>query len=187
MTRSLLTTLRNYICSHVRVYASLTMACLLFAENVYAKSEQDVKAAYLYNFIKFIDWPEDANSGTHNLCLLGKDTINGKLQKLHERHVKGKTLNVITLSSYEAIKDKDCRILFIGRSEEKFLDDIFTQSPNSPTLTISSIDDFADEGGVIGFIKLGNVIRFNINLKQANNSDLSIRAKLLELANKVVN
>ena len=165
--------------------------CIAFVNSTsaLAKTEQDVKAAYLYNFIKFIEWPAtDNGQDIQILCVLGKDAINDKLKLLNQRTVRGKILHVVDISGFEQSDIESCDILFVGQSEEKFLDKIFSNASSSstPTLTISSIDEFADQGGIIGFVKLGNVIRFEINLKQALDTKLSISSKLLELANKVV-
>lgn len=156
----------------------------LYTPYSYAKTEQDIKAAYLFNFLKFINWPNDDIESGHRLCVLGKDSLNDKLKLLNQRSIRGKQLEVIAISDS---KHTDvCSILFIGVSEAKLLENIFSSAHTNATLTISSIENFAELGGVIGFVKLGNVVRFEINLKQADQMQLSISSKLLELANKVV-
>jgi hypothetical protein len=174
----------NYI--HRLLHHSI-LACLLLALPVnicLAKTEQDIKAAYLYNFIKFIEWPESDTSESMIICILGDDSINEKLQTLNHRTIRNKQLMIQLLSSYTA--NEQCTILFIGQSEQKFIEQIVGTIGARPVLTISSIQDFANEGGVIGFIKMGNIVRFNINLAQANQAKLAISSKLLELANRVV-
>jgi len=162
----------------------LALLLALPVSNCFARSEQDVKAAYLYNFIKFIAWPETHTDQNLRLCLLGDDSINDKLTLLDQRPIRGKPLQVEAISTTSNLLE--CTVLFIGHSESKFLPDILEEVSESPVLTISSMDNFANDGGMIGFITHGNIIRFDINLKQASNTQLSISSKLLELANKVV-
>jgi YfiR/HmsC-like len=161
--------------------------CLLFIINSplsNAKSETEIKAVYLYNFIKFVNWPDLPEDSHYKLCLLGNDSLNEQLERLDKRSIKGRLLSVHALSNYQ--QATDCNILFVGQSEKKFVSEIISASENTPTLTISDIEDFANLGGIIGFIKLGNVIRFDINLNKAQQTKLSISSKLLELANQVV-
>jgi len=150
-----------------------------------AKSIHDLKAAYLYNFIKFISWPTELTDETEfRLCLLGEDPGNDKFKLLEQRPIHGRSLHVKTISTLSP--SDQCTVLFIGTSEEKFLSDIITELGESPTLTVSSIPNFAVQGGTIGFVTLGNVIRFDINLGKATHNQLTISSKLLELANQVV-
>ena len=138
----------------------------------------------MYNFIKFISWPNFTNKQTFNLCILGEDPLNQKLKQLHQRPIHGSPLQILKLSRLDS--PTQCSVVFIGHSEERFLDDIFASLRLAPVLTVSTIDDFATLGGTIGFITLGNVVRFDINLKHAQHANLTISSKLLELANKVV-
>jgi len=160
----------------------------------HSKSVFDVKAAYLYNFIKFISWPSIESASTtdnqinkasvFNLCLLGEDPSYKKLSLLDKRPIHGHTLTIKSIPKFSP--SDDCKVLYIGASEERFLNNILPRIHSTPILTLSSIPNFANLGGTIGFITLGNVVRFNINLKQAEATQLSISSKLLELANKVV-
>lgn len=163
------------------------LCCLFFIINssiCSAKSETEIKAVYLYNFIKFVSWPNLPQDAHYKLCLLGNDALNEQLEQLDQRNIKGRLLSVETISSFH--QSSGCNILFVGQSEKKFVSEIISATQQTPTLTISNIDDFTDLGGIIGFIKLGNVIRFDINLNKAQQTRLSISSKLLELANQVV-
>ena len=167
----------------IGLLSALCLPLLLHASTGFAKTEQDIKVAYLFNFMKFITWPSDENSDSFNLCILGEDPVNEKLKQLDGRSIHKQQLDVVYLIKPDA--NYHCHVVFVGESEKKFARDIVNFYSHTPTLTISSMENFTLNGGMIGFITLGNIIRFNINLKQARETQLSISSKLLELANQV--
>lgn len=175
---------RKWIRSKLLLIASLLwIPLILHASTGFAKTEQDIKAAYLYNFMKFIAWPSFEGQTEFNLCVIGDDPALSKIKMLESRQVHN--LNLHVEHFYSLKNTTNCHALFIGESEKKFIDKIIKLYSDTPTLTISSMDDFVHRGGMIGFITLGNTIRFDINLKQARDTQLSISSKLLELANQV--
>ncbi len=161
----------------------LWIPLLLNASTGFAKTEQDIKAAFLYNFMKFIAWPYDEEQIEFNLCVIGDDPVNEKLKMLQSRPIH--KLNLHVEHFYALNSEITCHVVFVGESENKFADKIIEFYAHTPTLTVSSIEGFVNKGGMVGFITLGNIIRFNINLKQAKKTQLSISSKLLELANQV--
>jgi hypothetical protein len=176
---------RKLIRSRMLYMAStiLWFPLILHASTGFAKTEQDIKAAFLYNFMKFIDWPSDEDQTQFNLCVIGDDPVNEKLKMLESRPIHKRILHVEHF--YTLNSDTTCQVVFVGESENKFIDNIIEFYSHTPTLTVSSMEDFVHKGGMIGFINLGNIIRFDINLKQAKETQLSISSKLLELANQV--
>ncbi len=162
--------------------AALLTLCA--ANQSFAKTEYDIKAAYLYNFIKFVSWPGEIKSLPLRVCLYGQDPINEKLMPLKDIRIHDREVEVKLV---EDIADApSCAVLYIAREQKKQLAEIVTVIDRSPVLMISDIPDFAKSGGTIGFVTLGNVIRFDVNLIKARASGISISSKLLELANQVV-
>lgn len=161
----------------------LWIPLFLHASFGFAKTEQDIKAAYLYNFMKFIAWPGLEDQREFKLCVIGDDPVNENLKKLDSRPIH--KLNLHVEHFYTTELATKCDVVFVGESEKKFTKKIIDFYSNTPTLTISSMENFVHKGGMIGFITLGNIIRFDINLKQAKETQLSISSKLLELANQV--
>lgn len=175
---------RKRIRSKMLFFAStLWVPLILHASTGFAKTEQDIKAAYLYNFIKFIAWPGIESQTEFNLCVIGDDPANEKLKALDSRPIH--QLNLHVEHFYTPTNNTKCNVVFVGESESKFIDRIIQFYSHTPTLTVSSMEGFVHKGGMIGFITLGNIIRFDINLKQAKQTQLSISSKLLELANQV--
>ncbi len=168
---------------------------LCFSTGAFARSESEIKAFYLYNFIKFVTWPDEPTTADIKICIAGDNPFSAMTDKLNARKVRNRQISVQSerLSSVNysggslaASADfADCSVLFLGASEENFYVALVDDLGDSPVLTISDIDGFIDDGGMIGFIKVGNVVRFDINLKKARKAGLKMSAKLLELANRV--
>lgn len=146
-------------------------------------SENEVKAAYLFNFAKFVEWPERAFASKTSpfiLCILGDNPFGEALTSLEMKKIKGRSLTVVRAHSKEQIKA--CHMLYVSESEKKELTDIFIKTGNRPCLTVSSIEDFASKGGMIGFVRKGNNIRFVVNLDMVKRVELSVSSRLLNLA-----
>ncbi|MDX1451566.1 MAG: YfiR family protein [Oleiphilaceae bacterium] len=157
---------------------------LSFSLSLQAKTEYDIKAAYLYNFIKFVTWPAPDHSDALTVCLFGKDPINDKLMPLNGLQLHGRTVSVMPL--HDVDEATNCTVIYLARSEKKYLSQILITTKEHPVLLVSDLEEFAKEGGTIGFVTLGNVIRFDVNLGVARRDKLSISSKLLELANQVI-
>lgn len=146
-------------------------------------SENEVKAAYLFNFAKFVEWPERAFATKTSpiiLCILGDDPFGEVLTSLEMKKIKGRSLTVVRAHNKEQIKT--CHMLYVSESEKKELPEILTKTDNKPWLTVSSIEDFASKGGMIGFVRKGKNIRFEVNLDMIKRVELSVSSRLLNLA-----
>ena len=161
----------------------LILLLTLFCSTTHARSENEIKVVFLYNFIKFITWPQEPTTSNITICLYGENSFGDAIKKLNTLKARNRPLEVIYPSRGE---DINCSVVFISSSEDTIADELLTEIDSNPVLTISDIDNFTDKGGIIGFIKLGNVVKFDINLKQARSSNIQISSKLLELANHVI-
>lgn len=146
-------------------------------------SENEVKAAYLFNFAKFVEWPEKAFASKTSpiiLCILGDDPFGDALANLEMKKIKGRSLTVVKAHNKEQLKT--CHMLYVSESEKKELSDIITRTDNKPCLTVGSMEDFASKGGMIGFVRKGKNIRFEVNLDRVKRAELAISSRLLNLA-----
>lgn len=162
---------------------SLCPFCFYSSLQAGETSEKEVKAAYLFNFAKFVDWPErafPAKTSPIVLCILGDDPFGETLASLEMKKIKGRSLTVVRSRNKDQIKA--CHMLYISDSEKKDLSDILSKTGGKPCLTVSSIDDFAIQGGMIGFVRKGNNIRFEVNLDVIKHGELSVSSRLLNLA-----
>jgi hypothetical protein len=146
--------------------------------------EYKVKAGYLYNFTKFITWPED-NNETFNLCIVGEDPFGGLIDSIEQRSVFGRPIKLFRFTALG--KERHCHILFIGASikDSLSLKSMLAIHGVDSTLTVGESVEFTALGGMIGFVNREGKIKLQINLKVLQQSNLKISAKLLEVAELV--
>ena len=152
-------------------------------------SEYQVKAAFLFNFAKFIQWPEEAFADAKSplsIGILGENPFGGDLERAtREKVLNGRSLTVKACRTLE--EAKNCHILFIGSSEKMRLKTIFNGLNGGHVLTVGETDNFVESGGIISFFREGNRIRFEIKDEAAKRAGLKIDSKLLGLAKKPTN
>jgi hypothetical protein len=172
--------------SRARRLALALLLALPAAAAAQTAAEHDVKAAFLYNFAKFVDWPPAAFPDPNNLtvCVLGEDPIGGSLQTIAGEQVASRKLKVQHIESLS--KAAGCQILFISRSERSRLPQILATVRGSPVLTVGDSQGFLDQGGIINFVLEGSKVRFEINTEPADRVGIRISSKLLQLAKRVV-
>lgn len=148
-------------------------------------TEQEVKAAYLYNFAKYVEWPPQAPAGaTWVVGILGDGDFGETLKRaLEGKTARDRSFEARRLS--DATQASQVHILFIGASEEPRLPSILKSVAGASVLTVSDIQGFAERGGVIGFRMDGNRVRFDINPDHASRSGLRISSQLLTVARVV--
>jgi hypothetical protein len=147
-------------------------------------TEFQIKAAYIYNFGKFVKWPGIApanQSGSFTICVLDGDPFGATLgSTLAGETVGGRP---VAVKRIEKAQDASaCHILFIGSAQEKDLKAILSALDEDAVLTVSDIPDFSRRGGMIQFVPEGNRIRFEINLEGAAKSHLVFPSELLKVA-----
>jgi YfiR/HmsC-like len=167
--------------------ALLTTISSAGAQN--AKSgEYEIKAAFLFHFAQFVDWPAEAFEQADSpitYCTIGADPFEGAL----DAALKGKThgsraFAVRHLASWENVQA--CQLLFIGAAENKHTTAALASVEKRATLTVGETEHFAADGGMIGFCFEDNKIRFEINVRAAEQANLKISARLLALAKTVI-
>jgi hypothetical protein len=150
-------------------------------------SEYQVKALFLLNFVKYVDWPIGAMptpTAPIVIGILGGDAINDSLSHAVEgKNINGRAIVIRHLSASDAVGD--CAILFISSSESSRLDAILGKASALPVLTVGEDESFLQKGGIINFILHEGKIRLQINLKAAQKVNLQISSKLLSVAETV--
>ncbi len=152
------------------------------AEGGGAVSEYALKAAFIYNFAKFIDWPKREDGRLH-LCVLGDEMFDGELQRLEGRLVG--PLRVQTHWSVWPQLPPACQILFISESESENLPQILKSIQDQRVLTIGDSKGFLDRGVMIEMLLDEGRISFEVNMVAARKGNLPISSKLLRLAKRV--
>jgi hypothetical protein len=166
------------------------IACALMAQSASpaeAPSEYQVKAVFLFNFSRFVDWPpRSLNSPTEPFVIgvLGADPFSSLLDEaVRNEHVSGHPLIVKRFNRLDELGD--CQILFIDRSESSRLDGILKTLDHRSILTVSEIDGAAQHGVMVEFVTSNNRIGLKIDVDAARAAGLSISSKLLRLADIV--
>jgi hypothetical protein len=172
-------------------YAHLVLLIFLSAAFSWSQSsrptETQVKAAYLYNFGKFVTWQTDrgATSDFLEICVLGKDSFGTVLDStVAGEKIGGKKIVVRRPSRVE--EANSCSILFISSSEQRRLGSILFACQRFDVLTVSDMPHFAEQGGMIEFVTQDGKIRFEVNLGAAQQSHLALSSELLKVASRVI-
>lgn len=149
--------------------------------------EYQVKAAFLFNFAQYTQWPSNSfpeATSPFVIGIIGNDPFGAMLDEL----VRGENVNghPLVVQRYRRVEEiKACHILFSGESERKHLEDIFTQTKGRSILTVGDTEPFVRHGGMVRFYTESGKIRFEINVEATKESHLEVSSRLLRLARVV--
>lgn len=171
----------------VMLVALLSCASAFSMADGLQTTEYRVKAAFLYNFSRFVTWPENTlqENGVFNLCVLGNDPFRELLDPLSGKSIQKSALKIQRLATLD--QDHACQIIFISQTGSRDLKHIMSVLKQQAVLTVSDMEDFTAHGGIIQFKLVDNKVRFNINIDNASHAGLTISSKLLSLATIVRN
>jgi len=151
-------------------------------------SEYDVKAAFLFRFAQFVEWPESAFREVNSpliYCTVGGDPFQGVLDATFRgKAVGAHALEVRHLKETDDVRG--CHVVFLGKPDKKTISEELANLRGAPVLTVGEGEQFVNGNGMIGFCLEDNRIRFEVNLESAEKAKLRISAKLLALARRVV-
>jgi hypothetical protein len=147
--------------------------------------EFQVKAAFLLNFAKFVEWPAGAQArDSFTIGILGQDPFESALDSLAGKTVRGKRVVVRRYDDPEEAREAD--ILFISASEKRVLRQILKTLRGNSILTVGDSKDFGRSGVMINLLLLNKRVGFEINLAAAHRDGLQISSNLLKLAQEVI-
>ncbi|MBC8165126.1 MAG: YfiR family protein [Bryobacteraceae bacterium] len=146
-------------------------------------SEYEVKAAFIYNLVKFVEWPAGALSGgSFNLCVAEPDPFGEALPAfLRQKQVFGHSVEVVRLKTSENYRS--CHALFISMREARSVSGSLRDLQRAPVLTIGESADFGETGGMMSLLLVNGKIQLHINTQAVRAANLRISAQLLRLAN----
>lgn len=168
--------------------ASLCVICPKMSNAQSRVDEYQLKAAFLFHFAQFVEWPPDAlknPDGSFLFCVVGEGPFHGDL----ERIVEGKLLadKLVHVQHIKQLQDSQgCYVVFIGANESKQIALSTSNLRKLPVLTVGESDDFLRQGGIIRFCLEDRKVRFEINQQAAGDAHLKISSRLLLLAKTVV-
>lgn len=163
--------------------ASLALFPIDASAQEYRSGEYELKAAILFNLVKFVEWPAAAYSSVRSptvLCTLGRDPFGSALNEFAGNSVNGRPLVIRRLQ-----RDDDphgCHLIYISSSERKLLAQLLKALQGGPVLTVGEMEQFATRGGMIQLTVEDKQVHFTINLSVASREQLRIRSNLLALS-----
>jgi hypothetical protein len=168
------------------------LVCVLFgvpilhAQNP-KPTDYDVKAAYLYNFGRFVEWPAQVSTSKNEhftVCVLGQDPFGTSLDTtLAGETIGGRSIVAKRISSTE--ESDECRIIFLSPAVGDHLKKVFAELDKKAVLTVSDMPQFVQSGGMIQFVLEGKRVRFEVNLAATQRAGLTLSSELLKVATTV--
>lgn len=173
-------------------FAALGLVWLLFTTGMaHAQQTEEyrVKAAFLFHFSQMVDWPPEAlgdEKKAITICTIGKDPFGGDLEAtLQGKSVGTRPLQIRHLKQPGEVQG--CQVVYVAQGERKQAFAALSALKDPPILTVGEDNDFAKQGGMIGFsMESGNKVRFDINMDAALRAKLKISSRLLVLAKTVI-
>lgn len=162
---------------HIAMLAALTVAAVSARADAVTQREDQFKAAYVFNFVKFVAWPDSDATDTLTICFVGGEGVYAALSNgIANKHVGARQLAALQLTA--AAPADGCDALYIEASMAA----TYPLAPEQPVLTISDAASFTDRGGMIGLFTENHRLRFAINVQSASQAGLRISSDLLKLA-----
>lgn len=171
--------MRKHFCN-LLIGLSLMLASL--AGQAQVGTEQQLKAAYLVNFLKYVEWPVTQDKAT--ICLFGHDVMSGPLGAYEGRTVAGRELVLRRVSGPDQLAE--CRILYVPDTEEARFAAVLRWTEGLPILTVSDAEFFARQGGGVALVREDTRLRFDVNLDALNRAKLKPASQMLRLARQVI-
>lgn len=172
------------------VWAAICLFSLLFAPAFTGRAqnppptEYQIKAAFVYNFVKFVDWPMRAFASPSSpivIGVLGKNAFGDDLEQIvTNKVIRNRPLQFEAFHS--VTEATNCQVLFISASEDGHFHEILGALDDRSVLTVSESSDFIKAGGMINFVIVDRKVRFQINNSAARKAGLKISSNLLSLA-----
>jgi hypothetical protein len=151
-------------------------------------SEDQVKAAYVYNFAKFVEWPAEdfaSSDAPFRFCILKDQPVESVLKKITRgKNLAGRPLQVVPIPGVE--EAHGCQILFVDSSQDRQLRHIIESLQGQSVLTVGETKDFLEAGGMVNFIVQNEHVQFQVNHRAANQARLHISSRLLTVARLVI-
>jgi|TARA_B100002003_G_C13952523_1_gene461766 hypothetical protein len=175
------------VCFSIFIFLILSSTICFAGE---PEREYRIKAGFLYKFLLFAEWPEEAYSEPGNtiiIGIIGKDYFGNAFEPVEGEIIDGRKLIVKKFKeNVSPVALEKCHILFISSSLKKKMSKILKSLSERPVITVSEVKGFAQTGGMINFLRKGNRVGFEINTSTAESAGIKFRSKLLRVAQRIV-
>ncbi len=164
--------------------AALVLRTPLAAEQRTATAEDDIKATFLFNFTKYIDWPNGDKLDEFRVCVVAEPAFATALDStITGETVQGHPLSRVSPAAPDAARG--CQILFLGRLEDEHLERWITAVRGAPVLVVGETRTAWERGAHVNFVVEDNRVRFDVNVDAATAAGLTVSSKLLRVARQV--
>ena len=170
-----------------RLRLGLTLCLALWARpaaTAQAGVEQRLQAALVFKLSRFVEWPASRlpeGRGPFRICLVGRGPLAAALQELEGRKIKGHPVKVLIAPAFDAVAHV-CHLAFVDRGQRTRLALLWRRLGHAPVLTVSDLEGFAAKGGMVGIVRRGKRLGFEIDLRRARASGLTLAAPLLQIS-----
>ena len=174
-----------------KVQASVAISALFLAPLAFAQSplaEAQLKAAFVLNFVRYIEWPESTFASKESaitLCTVGQDNGSFSLNALEGRKVQERPIKVRTNVPIDSLRS--CHVAFFVEGETRRLRPVLRHLSGQALLTVSDIEGFIDQGGAIGIVQGEQRLQFEVNRGALEQAKLKASSQLLKLARAIIN
>ena len=177
--------------NHMRVRLAVAALCAMLpclmsngirAQAQEPSAEYQLKAAFLYNFAKFIEWPANTfPDGTTPfvICALGNDPFGTSLDAIAGKTIRDRTLVIKRIRSNGAVTG--CQVLYVSPNELPQTTDLLRMVQNAPVLTVCDMDACAESGLMLNMRMVGNRVQLDINLEAVQHTPLKVSSQLIKL------
>ena len=178
--------------------------CTLTEHTLEHAGEQELKAAFLYDFVRFTDWPQEKfdDSNTIVIGLLGEYGLQDVFQPVKDKPIQGRKLIIREFGGFGALRKsgdssrgqpsedikalRKCHLLFVCKTEDEHLKEITEAVKDCNVLTVGETENFLEAGGIINFVLNVDKVGFDVNLIAAKREKVQISSQVLRLAQKVI-
>lgn len=162
--------------------ALLVVALMPLQAQAETASEAQLRAAYLVNFLKYVEWP--AASAGATICVLGGDSLAGPLASYEGRQIQGREIRIRRVSQLDQLAD--CQEVFVPDGDEDRFAATIRNLGRQPVLTVGENARFVEQGGGVALVRVDNRLVFDVNLPVLQRAGLKVSPQMLRLARDVV-
>jgi hypothetical protein len=142
----------------------------------------EIHAAMLYNFIKYVQWPNEAEAGEFVVGVIGEDNVFNTLKGWYEGKPKGATKKYVIKKLSSAAEAADCQVVYVGKSKSREFENIKNNTLGKPILTITDGNGLGEKGSCINFKVVDGKLKFELNQSSVTSSNLKVSNQLSSMA-----
>jgi YfiR/HmsC-like len=163
---------------------ALGSVCSPFSQISQSAPAHEIKAAFVFNFTKFVTWPPLPANQPFRICVVADETTKDAIDRVMQNEIilNRKTQTVVPASPEQA---RSCQVLIVGADAAVRGAPFVAAVRTHPVLTVGDAPAFIDSGGIIQFVTEGTRIRFDVSLTHASRAQLAINARMLRVAREV--